>query len=122
MSRAFLKYFCICGSFPSCSATCPVIWYSTRAFVVFPAFSYSSALAAWKSIPSFIVVSGFSSRVRVNASWSPLLPPHSSSSMVGASASGALFVSFFFSSGFLRKKLGGVMGVFMFDVVKSVIG
>ena len=114
ISRAFLKYFCTSGSFPSCSATCPATWYSIRAFVVFPAFSYSSALAAWRSIPSFTVVSGFSRRVRVSASWSSLLPPHSSSRKVFGSACRA---SFFFSSGFFRKKLGGVMGFFMFDVV-----
>ncbi len=43
ISAAFLKYFCIWGSFPSCSAICPATWYSIRAFVVWLAFSYSSA-------------------------------------------------------------------------------
>ena len=119
-SRAFLKYFCTCESFPSWSATCPATWYSIRAFVAFPAFSYSSALAMWKSIPSFTDASGFSRRVRLRASWSSLLPPHSSSSMVSGSCSCILSVSFFGSSFFLRKKPRSVMGFSMFDVVKRV--
>ena len=123
ISAAFLKYFCICGSFPSWSAICPATWYSIRAFVVFWAFSYSSAFCMWVSIPSLTMESGFSRRARLIASRSSLLPPHSSSSRVLGSAFGAACVSFLVSVVsfcFLLKNPSSGMGFFMFDWDKNV--
>jgi len=65
---------------------------------------------AYASIPSFAVVSGFSSRVWLRASWRFLSPAHSWSSRVFSFGSAVFsFSGVFFS--FFRKSRSGVMVV-----------